>query len=82
MKGRAGQKKEELGDAQGEYEQLVQGLEAEIRGHIRVEQQLKVYIESVQEKLDGYDALQAEVKELNKVSLCFTVEAAQVPKRS
>ena len=33
-------------------EKLVQKYEAEIRNHIRIEQQLKIYTESIQEKFD------------------------------
>jgi len=36
----------------GDYEQMVQKLEGDVRQHIRVEQQLKLHIESIQEKLE------------------------------
>ena len=35
-----------------EYEQMVQKLEADVRQHIRVEQQLKLHIENMQEKAE------------------------------
>lgn len=35
-----------------EYEKLIQKLEADVRGHIRVEQQLKLHIESVSQQLE------------------------------
>lgn len=35
-----------------EYEQLIQNLEAEIRNHIRIEQQLKIHIDDIQSKLE------------------------------
>lgn len=35
-----------------EYEPMLQKLEAEVREHIKIEQQLKLYCESIQEKLD------------------------------
>ena len=34
------------------YEELIQGLEAEIRKHIRIEQQLKLHIESVENRVE------------------------------
>ena len=35
-----------------EYEQMIQKLEGDVRQHIRIEQQLKLHIESIQEKLE------------------------------
>ena len=40
------------GDLQTQYEQQLQKHEAEVRNHIKVEQQLKLHIECVQDKLD------------------------------
>ena len=40
------------GDLQTQYEQQLQKYEAEVRNHIKVEQQLKLHIECVQDKLD------------------------------
>jgi len=37
------------------YEQMVQKLEAEVRNHIRIEQQLKLHIETVQEKSEEFE---------------------------
>lgn len=34
------------------YEEMLQGLEADVRKHIRIEQQLKLHIESVESKLE------------------------------
>lgn len=34
------------------YEELLQGLEADVRKHIRIEQQLKLHIESIEGKLE------------------------------
>jgi hypothetical protein len=56
-------------EVQEEYEQIIQGLEAEVRQHIRIEQQLKVYIGSVQEKVERYERLKEEVAALNEVCL-------------
>ena len=56
-------------DPQRDYEQMVQRLEAETRNHIRVEQQLKLHIESLQGKLDEYYAAKKEIKSLREVLL-------------
>lgn len=34
------------------YEELIQSLEGEVRKHIRIEQQLKLHIESIEYRLD------------------------------
>eukprot|EP00826_Nyctotherus_ovalis_P028077 TRINITY_DN2209_c0_g5_i1.p1 TRINITY_DN2209_c0_g5~~TRINITY_DN2209_c0_g5_i1.p1 ORF type:complete len:165 (-),score=42.22 TRINITY_DN2209_c0_g5_i1:509-1003(-) len=47
-------------DPAGSYEELVQELEKEAREHIRIEQQLRLYIETLQNKLK-------EVEERNKM---------------
>lgn len=39
-------------DLINEYEQMIQKLEGDIRNHIRIEQQLKLHIESIQNKLE------------------------------
>lgn len=49
-----------------EYESIIQKLEAEIRNHIRVEQQLKLYIESLQFKLDEEQTLVNNLTNNNK----------------
>jgi len=54
---------EDENDRKGEndismYEIHLQRLEAQIREHIRVEQQLKLYAESVQAKLEEYEKLE------------------------
>ena len=35
-----------------DYEQMLQKYEAEVRNHIKIEQQLKLHIECVQDKLE------------------------------
>lgn len=35
-----------------DYEQMIQKLEGDVRNHIRIEQQLKLHIESIQNKLE------------------------------
>ena len=39
-------------DTASTYENLVQELESEVRGHIRFQQQLKLHIETVEQKLE------------------------------
>lgn len=39
-----------------EYEEIIQGLEADVRKHIRIEQQLKLHIETVEGRLDELEA--------------------------
>jgi len=34
------------------YEEIIQSLEADVRKHIRIEQQLKLHIESIEYRLD------------------------------
>lgn len=52
-----------------QYESMIQKLEAEIRQHIRVEQQLRLYAETAQQKMDDLQSdktqLGEQVKELN-----------------
>ena len=38
-----------------DYESMLQKLEAEVRNHIRVEQQLKLHIETMQGKMEEYE---------------------------
>lgn len=38
-----------------EYEKMVQKLEGDVRNHIRIEQQLKLHIETIQNKLEDYE---------------------------
>jgi len=49
-----------------DYEVLLQKLEAEARSHIRVEQQLKLHIESMQSKLEESEKYKQEVKSLSQ----------------
>ena len=42
-------------DMNNEYETMIQKLEGEIRQHIRIEQQLKIHIDSVQAKMEEYE---------------------------
>ena len=38
------------------YEEIIQGLEADVRKHIRIEQQLKLHIETVEGRLDELES--------------------------
>jgi len=40
-----------------EYEEMIQRLEGDVRNHIRIEQQLKIQIESIQEKLEEQEKI-------------------------
>lgn len=42
-----------------EYEEMIQKLENDVRTHIRVEQQLKLHIESIQNKLEEMEKASA-----------------------
>jgi len=53
----------EYHEKNNQYEQLLQKLEGEVRNHIRIEQQLKLHIESTQAKLE--DAEKARLKVTN-----------------
>jgi len=60
------QKTEDLAET---YENLLQKMEAEVRTHIRVQQQLKIHAETIKLKLDEVEQenvnLKAEIKNLN-----------------
>jgi hypothetical protein len=45
------------GDRANDYDQMLQKYEAEVRNHIKIEQQLKLHIECVQDKLDDQEKL-------------------------
>eukprot|EP00826_Nyctotherus_ovalis_P043199 TRINITY_DN4522_c0_g3_i1.p1 TRINITY_DN4522_c0_g3~~TRINITY_DN4522_c0_g3_i1.p1 ORF type:complete len:150 (+),score=49.85 TRINITY_DN4522_c0_g3_i1:263-712(+) len=64
--------KREDADLQKDYEQMLQSLEEEARNHIRIEQQLKLHIDSLQEKLEEKEKveekLKAELKEKTELS--------------
>ena len=56
-------------EAPSEYEQMLQKYEAEVRNHIKIEQQLKLHIECVQDKLEDQEKLlKKEVAFKEKVS--------------
>lgn len=48
---------ERQGSLQSQYEGQLQKYEAEVRNHIKIEQQLKLHIECVQDKLDDTEKL-------------------------
>lgn len=63
----------DLSQSPEEYEKIIQKLEAEVRNHISVQQQMKLYIESYQSKVEELEPLEKKhidlkdkVEELNK----------------
>ena len=42
-------------DLNVEYEKVIQKLEADVRTHIRVQQQLKLHIETLSQKIEDYE---------------------------
>lgn len=54
--------KYDLSQAPEEYEKIIQKLEAEVRNHISVQQQMKLYIESYQAKLEENESLEDKIK--------------------
>jgi hypothetical protein len=51
-----------------EYEQQLQQYEAEVRNHIKIEQQLKLHIECIQDKLDDTEkTLKRYLQDRNEV---------------
>jgi len=59
--------KAELAQRNEQFESLLQKLEAEVRNHIRVEHQLKLHIESNQNKIEDLERFKTEAQE--KLSL-------------
>ena len=51
------------------YETMLQELEAEVRGHIRFQQQLKLHIETVENKVDQLESENAELTQVNQTLL-------------
>ena len=49
-------------DPQKDYEQMLQNLEEEARNHIRIEQQLKLHIDNLQEKIEEKEKLETRYK--------------------
>eukprot|EP00826_Nyctotherus_ovalis_P063333 TRINITY_DN927_c0_g1_i3.p1 TRINITY_DN927_c0_g1~~TRINITY_DN927_c0_g1_i3.p1 ORF type:complete len:153 (+),score=53.98 TRINITY_DN927_c0_g1_i3:259-717(+) len=58
--------RENGGETVQEYEVIIQKLEAEIRSHVRVEQQLKLYVETLQFKLDEIQTQLQQYTDKNK----------------
>lgn len=52
----------DLSQSPEEYEKIIQKLEAEVRTHISVQQQMKLYIESYQAKLEENESLEDRIK--------------------
>lgn len=62
MKGGTGVELQRGEDPQKDYEQMVQSLEEEARNHIRIEQQLKLHIDSLQEKIEEREKAEEKFK--------------------
>lgn len=64
------------GGQEGDYEQMLQKLEEEARDHIRIEQQLKLHIDSLQDKIEEMEKEMRSVQEKLKlkVSACSSLE--------
>lgn len=54
----------DLSQSPEEYEKIIQKLEAEVRNHISVQQQMKLYIESYQSKIEELEPLEDQTKQL------------------
>ena len=55
----------DLSQSPEEYEKIIQKLEAEVRNHISVQQQMKLYIESYQSKVEELEPLEGKTEKLN-----------------
>jgi myosin heavy subunit len=55
----------DLSKSSTEYEKIIQKLEAEVRNHISVQQQMKLYIESYQTKIEELEPLEDKSVELS-----------------
>lgn len=56
--------KYDLSQSPEEYEKIIQKLEAEVRNHISVQQQMKLYIESYQSKVEELEPLEKKHKKV------------------
>lgn len=56
----------DLSQSPEEYEKIIVKLEAEVRNHISVQQQMKLYIESYQSKVEELEPLEEGAYRLNK----------------
>ena len=56
----------DLSQSPEEYEKIIVKLEAEVRNHISVQQQMKLYIESYQSKVEELEPLEENTHKLKK----------------
>jgi uncharacterized protein (DUF3084 family) len=56
----------DLSQSPEEYEKIIVKLEAEVRNHISVQQQMKLYIESYQSKVEELEPLEENTYKLKK----------------
>ena len=72
-------------DAPPEYEEMIQKLEADVRKHIRTQNQLKLHIESLQQKQDQSDRKETEQlnteNELKQESILLKKELKKIKER-
>lgn len=54
----------DLSQSPEEYEKILQKLEAEVRNHISVQQQMKLYIESYQAKVEELEPIEEKAKDM------------------
>lgn len=54
----------DLSKSPEEYEKIIQKLEAEVRNHISVQQQMKLYIESYQSKVEELEKIEKSAKKM------------------
>jgi len=57
------------GGEEGDYEQMLQKLEEEVRDHIRIEQQLKLHIDSLQDKIEEMEKETKDLQEKLKIQV-------------
>jgi chromosome segregation ATPase len=77
----------DLSQSPEEYEKIIQKLEAEVRNHISVQQQMKLYIESYQSKVEELEPLEEnaqrfkeEIKRLKKTNEEYMVKIEKTEK--
>ena len=59
----------ELAQKSEKFEAMLQKLEAEVRNHIRIENQLKLHIENHQHRIDELEKVEVEDKQVKKKSI-------------
>lgn len=65
VKEMAGKGEVDMSQSSVEYEKIIQKLEAEVRNHISVQQQMKLYIESYQSKIEELEVVEEKSDKLS-----------------